>query len=315
MTTRTAPHRLAGRFEAAYPYLLLTVTMLCWAGNWVIGRAARDVIPPAELTFFRWILAAVCLAPFAIPRLKGKTAVIRRNALLIAILSIFGAAFFQVAVYTGLHYTSAINAVLMNSVTPLMIIGVAWLLDGERVTPRQLIGMLLSFIGIFIIIFRGDPETLLRLRINTGDLIIFFTLPAWALYCVLLRRVSKELDTLTLLFLISLCCIAVLAPAFWIEQQFIEPARFSLPGLAIVLYTGIVASFLAYLCWNRGIELIGPNRAGFTTHLLPAFATVLAVGLLGETLHAYHLVGIAVILLGVWLASSARKKKVADPLD
>ena len=309
------PAKHAGRFEALYPYLLLTLCMLIWSGNWVLGRALRNDIPPVALTFGRWAISAVCLAPFAIPRLKGKKAVLKRHAWLIAALGFLGVGFFQAAVYTGLRYTGTINAVLVNSVAPMFIIAIAWIIDGDRVSLRQLIGMAISFCGIVIIITRGEVEQLLHLHFNTGDLIIFFTIPAWGLYCVLLRRVPKSLDTLGLLFAVNIAALTMIAPAAAIEAVFFQTPRWSLFGFMAVLYMGVFASFLAYICWNRGVELVGPNRAGFTTHLLPAFATVLAVIFLGEELHPYHIAGIAVVLFGVYLATSARHKAVVVAVD
>jgi drug/metabolite transporter (DMT)-like permease len=289
--------------------------MLIWSGNWVLGRAVRDDIPPVALTFGRWAISALCLAPLAIPRLKGKRAVLKRHAKVIAALGFLGVGFFQVAVYTGLRYTGTINAVLMNSVAPMFIIAIAWIIDGDRVTPRQLLGMAISFCGIVVIVTRGEVEQLLHLRFNVGDLIIFFAMPAWGLYCVLLRRVPKTLDTLGLLFAVNIAGLVMIAPAAAVEAIFFATPRWTPLSLAAILYIGVFASFLAYICWNRGVELIGPSRAGFTTHLLPAFATVLAVIFLGEELHPYHLVGIAVVLFGVYLATSARRKAVVVAVD
>lgn len=307
--------RPISRTEAFYPYLLLTLCNLFWSGNWVLGRAAHDVVPPVALTFGRWAISAICLAPLALPRLKGKGAVLRRHWLLIAALGFLGVGFFQIAVYTGLRYTSAINAVLMNSASPLYIIVISWLLDGETVTPRQLLGMLLSFCGIAVIVTRGNFEQLLHLRFNIGDLIILLTMPSWGFYCVLLRRAPKSLDTLGLLFAVNIAGLALLAPAAAIEAAFIRAPQATPLAAIAVLYTGIFASFLAYICWNKGVELVGANRAGFTSHLLPAFGTVLAVVLLGEQLHVFHVIGIAVVLFGVWLATSARRKAIVAPMD
>ncbi|HYL32537.1 MAG TPA: DMT family transporter [Stellaceae bacterium] len=315
MPAAPAHTRPVSRIEALYPYLLLTLCNLFWSGNWVLGRAAHAVIPPVALTFGRWTVSAICLAPLAIPRLRGKGAVLRRHWLLIAALGFLGLGFFQIAVYTGLRYTTAINAVLMNAAAPLYIIAISWLLDGETVTPRQLLGMILSFCGIIVIISRGTFTQLLHLQFNVGDLVILLAMPAWGFYCVLLRRAPKSLDTLGLLFAVNIAGLILVAPALAAELMFFGlPQPTPLAGFA-VLYTGIFASFLAYICWNRGVELVGANRAGFTSHLLPAFATVLAVFTLGETLHPYHVVGIAVVLFGVWLATSARRKPFVAPMD
>lgn len=129
-------------------FLLLAATMLFWAGNWVMGRALRDAMEPVALNFWRWVIAVVLLAPFALPALRGKAAVIRRHAGILALLSLTGVATFHAMVYAGLKSTSAVNGVLLNSSLPLFILACSWILDREKSTPRQVGGMLLSFAGI-----------------------------------------------------------------------------------------------------------------------------------------------------------------------
>lgn len=298
--------RRAARAGAFWPYLLPALSVLFWSGNWIIGRAIRDTIPPVALDFWRWAIAALVLAPFAIPRLAGKGAVLRRHWGVIFLLGFIGAAVFQVVIYTGLRFTTAVNAALMNSASPLFIILIAWLMQGETVTPRQLLGMIVSFCGILVIILRGDLTQLLHLRLNPGDLLILLGLPAWGVYSVLLRRRPAELDDISLLFAITIAGLIVLVPCYAVESAFFQTPHPSWAAIGGVVYTALFASVGAYICWNRGVELIGPNRAGFTMHLLPAFTTVLAVLLLGEKVHLFHGFGIAIILFGVWLATSAR---------
>lgn len=307
MTAPTgAEHRrVCARSAGFYPYLLLGLAALLWAGNWVIARAIRDAMPPVALNFWRWAVAVLILAPFALPRLRGKGATLRRHWLVLFLLGLSGIAFFQIVIYVGLRYTNAVNAVLMNSASPLFIILLAWLMEGETATLRQLAGMLISFCGILVIINHGDLATLREFRFNPGDLLILLGMPTWGLYAVLLRRRPSELDGISLLFVTAAAALAIMLPFYVAESVFLAPARLSWGTAGAALYTGAFASAGAYICWNRGVALVGPNRAGFTMHLLPAFGTLLAVLLLGEEVHPFHAAGIAVILFGVWLASSA----------
>lgn len=233
---------------------------------------------------------------------------LRRHWRALFLLGLTGVALFQGLIYTGLRFTTSVNGVLMNSAAPLLILLVAWALDRERVTPRQMAGMGLSFLGILVILNRGDFATLAHFRFNPGDLIILFAMPTWGLYSVLVRRRPAELDPPTLIFVIALIGVIVLAPAYAAESAFFATPRFTGSAVAAVLYVACFASIGAYLCWNRGVELVGPNNAGFTIHLLPAFGTVLAVVALHEEVHVFHAVGIATILFGVWLATSARRR-------
>jgi len=265
-------------------------------------------MPPVALTFWRWSIAALLLAPVALPRLRGKGAVLRRHWRVLFLLGLTGVALFQGLVYTGLRFTASMNGVLMNSASPLFILLVAWALDRERVTPRQMAGMALSFLGILVIMNRGDFAALADFRFNPGDLIILLGMPTWGLYSVLVRRRPRELDAPTLIFVIALIGVIVLAPAYAAESILVAVPHLTLSAVAAVLYVACFASIGAYLCWNRGVELVGPNNAGFTIHLLPAFGTLLAAVVLHEEVHAFHAVGIATILFGVWLATSARRR-------
>jgi drug/metabolite transporter (DMT)-like permease len=293
--------------QRLYPYLLLSLASFLWAGNWIVGRAVRDAMPPVALTFWRWAVAALLLAPVALPRLAGKGALLRRHWQLLFLLGFSGVALFQAFVYTGLRYTTSVNGVLMNSAAPLFIILVARLLDGTRVTLRQLLGVALSFLGILLIMNRGDLANLQRFRFNPGDVIILLGMPAWGVYSVLVRRRPAELDGLALIFVIASIGAAIVAPFYALESVVFAAPRLGWSSAGAVFYIACFASIAAYLCWNRGVELVGPNRAGFTIPLLPAFGTALAMITLGEAVHLYHLVGIATIFAGVWLATSARR--------
>ncbi len=299
----TARH--AGWRTQLYPYLLLSLAALFWAGNWVVGRDIRDAMPPVALTFWRWAIAALLLAPVALPRLRGSGALLRRHWRVLLLLGFTGVALFQALIYTGLRYTTSVNGVLMNSASPLFIMLVAWLVDRERATQRQLLGVAVSFAGILVILNHGDFSTL-RLRFNPGDLVVLVAMPVWGVYSVLLRRAPQTLDSATLIFVIAAIGALLLAPLYALETWFFAAPALSWRSAAVVLYVAVFASIAAYLCWNRGVALVGANRAGFTIHLLPAFGTALAVATLGEEVRLFHAIGIATILCGVWLSDSAR---------
>jgi len=309
--TAAAPVRQDDRARRAsvLPYLLLSLTMLCWAGNWVVGRAVRGVMPPVALTFWRWSIAALLLAPFVLPRLRGKWPVLRQHWRVLVILGFTGVALFQFLIYFGLRLTTSVNGMLMNSAMPLFILLIAWLVDRDTVTPRQLAGMIVSFTGILVILNHGEVATLRHFSFNPGDLLILMGMPVWGIYSVTVRRVPRELDPLSLVFVVAVIGLAFLLPGYVIESMFFQSVQLSWPAVASVLYVACFASIVAYLGWNAGVVRIGPNRAGFTVHLLPAFGTVLAIIFLGEEVHLFHAVGIAAILSGVWLASSARRAR------
>jgi drug/metabolite transporter (DMT)-like permease len=289
--------------ERALAFAFLALANLFWAGNWVLGRALRDAFDPVSLNFWRWVIAVVVLAPFALPGLAAKRAVIRRHAGILALLALLSVSVFQSLVYLGLESTTAVNAVLINCAGPLFILLCAWLLEGERATLRQLVGILVSVAGILVILSRGEPAVLLQLRFHSGDAWIVLAIAIWGVYSVLLKRRPAELGGVHFLFVLSVAGVLFLAPAFVLQILHSPPRVPSASEAAAVVYMGLAASVGAFLLWNRGVAVVGPNAAGFTLYLLPTFGTLLAIAFLGETFGAFHAVGIATIVAGVILAT------------
>lgn len=286
---------------AAFAFLALAC--LFWSGNWVAGRALRDTLDPVSLNFWRWVVAALVLAPFAAAGLARQAAVLRRNAGILLLLALTGVAAFQTLVYLGLRSTTVVNAILLNSSGPLFMLLCSWLIERERMHARQLAGILVSFAGILLILARGELERLLAFRFQAGDAWILLAMPVWGVYSVLLKRRPRELGELEFLLAISIAGVLLLAPLFAWQALRVAPAWPGTEAAAGVLYMGLAASVAAFICWNRGVAVVGANAAGFTLHLLPAFGTVLGILFLGETFAAYHAAGIATILAGVVIAT------------
>jgi len=287
----------------ASAFTFLALANLFWAGNWVLGRALRDAFDPISLNFYRWAIAVVVLAPFALPGLAAKREVIRRHAGILALLALLSVSIFQSLVYLGLQSTTAVNAVLINCSGPLFILLSAWLIDGERATLRQLAGFLVSVAGILVILSRGEPAALLQLELRSGDAWIVLALAIWGVYSVLLKRRPAELGGVHFLFVLSAAGVLFLAPAFAFQALQAPPRLPTMPEALAVLYVGLAASVGAFLFWNRGVAVVGANAAGFTLYLLPTFGTLLAIAFLGETFGAFHALGIATIVAGVILAT------------
>ncbi len=286
-------------------FLLLALANLFWGGNWVIGRAVRDAIEPVTLNFWRWLVAALILAPFALPGMAANRDAIRRSAGLLALLALTGVALFQTLVYVGLRTTTTVNAVLLNASAPLFMLLCSWAIERERATGRQIAGMLISLAGILVILSRGEPDSLLQLQFHAGDGWILLAMPAFGIYSVLLKRRPPELGGVAFLFLISVAGVMLLAPAYALEALH-APLRWPTAGEAgAVLYVAAAASVGAFICWNRGVAVLGANAAGFTLHLLPAFGTLLAMVFLGEAFHTFHAAGVTTILAGVIVATRA----------
>jgi drug/metabolite transporter (DMT)-like permease len=249
------------------------------------------------------VVALLVVAWFAPAALKGKGALLLRHAGLLFVLTLTGAALFQTFVYVGLQSTTAINAVLLNASAPLFMVLCSWVLERETASGRQIAGMLISWVGIFIIIARGDAGNLLRMEFHSGDAWILIAMPIWGTYSVLLKRLPPELRGTTLLFVLCAGAVPLLLPAVLLEAASIVRKPLTTEGVIGLAYMGVFASVGAFICWNRAVAVVGANVAGFSIPLLPVFGTVLAMVFLGEQLFNFHLLGIATILFGVVLAT------------
>ena len=246
------------------------------------------------------------LTPFGLRAIAGKGEVLRHHIGILALLALLSVPLFQTMIYHGLSSTMAINALLINSSAPVFMIACSWLVDRERASARQIAGMLISLVGILIIMTHGEPRRLLDLEVHSGDAWILAAMPLWGLYSVLLKRRPPELGGVALLFVICLLGVTMLAPFFLAHTTMAPPAMPSAAALVALVYVAVGASVIAFICWNRGVAIVGANAAGFTLHLLPAFGTVLAIVFLGEEFHIFHAAGVATILAGVILATYQR---------
>src|SRR3954471_3326728 len=275
--TPTSRRTLPASSARLTAFSLLALTNLVWAGNWVIGRALRDAFDPVSLNFWRWTIALAVILPFGLKALAGKGAIIRREWKILALLALLSVPLFQTMVYQGLRTTTAINALLLNSSAPVFMIACSWLLERERATARQIAGMLISLAGIVIIMTRGELAALMELELHAGDAWILAGMPLWGLYSVLLKRRPAELSGVGLLFVMALLGVPMLPPFFLAHSMMVPPAAPTFEAMVALVYVGIGASVIAFICWNRGVALVGANAAGFTLHLLPAFGTLLAI--------------------------------------
>lgn len=289
----------------AHPYLLLALAGLCWAGNHVVGRAIAGQVPPLGLNAGRWMLASAILLPFALPHLRRDWPRLIERKWAVLFLAVGGGAVFGTGQFVGLIFTSALNVALLNSVAPALIIVASAILFGDRVVPVQLAGVLVSLVGVLAIIASGDPRRLLTLELNPGDIIIFANMLLWAVYSTSLR-LRPAVHWLSFTAVVAVVsALANLAGAV-VEGVVWMPIRPSWSAALAIGYTGVFSSVVAYVCWNRGIELIGPQRAGAFLHLIPVYGAFLAWLFLGEHLQWFHAVGLALILAGVALAARRR---------
>ena len=290
------------------PYLLLVLAASFWGGNFNIARAFNLEIPPMGLSFWRWTVAGVILLPFVWRPMRQQWPACKQHFPLVFALGILGVAGFNTLVYLGLQTTTATNGVLMQSVNPIFIIILSSLLLGEFASKRQWLGIFISLLGVLAILIQGQLANLLKLDFHAGDLIILLAVLDWSLYTVLLRKLPNELKGLPILgYTIAIGVLGIL-PLYLYEA--LMTSR-SMPvnwiSISSVLYVAIFPSVLSYLFWNHGTQRIGANRAGQFAHVVPISGIIIAVLLLGEQLHLYHLLGISLVAVGIVLANYRHK--------
>jgi drug/metabolite transporter (DMT)-like permease len=298
-TSTAAP---SGHWIANQPYLLLSITSLCWAGNAIVGRLAAGHIPPVTLSFLRWSLAFLIVLPFAWKHLVRDWAAIRANLGMMVLLSVTGIGAFNTMQYWALEHTQALNTLLLQSAGPLFVAGWALVLLGIRLTLAQAGGIALSLAGVLVILLHGDLTTLKNIEFNRGDLIFILALAMFGLYSVLsLKR--PEIHGLSFVGFTFGCGAAALIPLL-IWEMFTRPLmQLNTANLLTLFYVAVFPSTLAYLCFNRGVQLIGANRAAPFFHVIPVFGAAMAIVFLGEHPQAFHVIGFALVLTGVFVAS------------
>lgn len=288
------------------PYLLLTLAVLFWSGNFIVGRAVAGDVPPVTLAFWRWTIGLVFILALGHRQLRADLPVLLRAWPVVILLSGLGIAVFNTLVYFGLQSTTAVNGLLLQSAMPLIILLFSFLLFREAPRLNQVIGVIISIIGVLAIACQGDVAVLLSLAVNIGDVWILLAVMSYALYSALLRK-RPAVQPFSFFAATFLLGALMLVPLYAMELRAglrIAPQ----PGSYLaILYVALFPGFLSYLFYNRGVELVGANRAGHFMHLMPVFGSLLAVGFLGETIQGFHLAGIALIGGGIFFAMLGRR--------
>jgi len=288
------------------PPLLLTLAMLCWAGNWVVGRAIHEQIPPLTLNFWRWAGSLLLILPMSWPSLREQWPLLLRHWKWVLPMGAIASAIFQSMVYLGLQSTTALNGALIVALVPVFVVMIAAAILGDRIRTRQGLGILLSLAGAVVVIVRGEPSVLRTLGFNPGDVWILAAVPIWSLYTVLLKRWPTGLQRMSFLAAMALIGVVLQFPFFAWEWTTGRHMLVTPESIAAIAYTALFASFLAFVFYNRAIERTTPAVAGLFHHLLPAFAALLGMVFLGERMGWYHALGVACIVLGLYLTTSAK---------
>lgn len=284
-------------------YILLVLCVLFWSGNFVFGRLISNDISPIELSFYRWFFVLLILLPFILIHYRNLLIVLKKEYVILFVLGGLGIAGFNTFLYYGLQTTTATNALLINSSTPIFIIIFSVIIFKSSINKLQLFGVFLSTIGVIYLILKGELNHILDLYFTVGDLWIIAACIDWALYSVLLKYKPKELNSLEFFSITTLIGTFILYLVFIYQSYSLE---FSFLENKEVLYSlayiVIFPSILSFYFWNKATIEIGANKAGQFAHLMPIFGAILAYIFLKEKVQGYHLIGTIFIALGIYLS-------------
>ena len=284
--------------------ILLIASSFFWSGNFFSGKIAfLSDLSPFKLSFFRWILALLILLPFTYAQIIRDLEYYKKNILLMTIISILGVTIFNSFTYISLQTTMVINSTLMASVAPVMMIGFSWLIFRTKTTTLQFTGIVLSLLGAFAIVLKGNLNNLYNLYFTAGDLWMLAAVVSWCLYSVLLKKIDSKTSQLANLEVMIIIGVIFIIP-FYIMESFNSTY---LPStgldLAIIGYVAVFASIVAFFSWNKGVSIIGPNRASLFLHLIPVFSAIWAISFLNEKFAFFHVIGVLFILSGIILSN------------
>ena len=291
-------------FKINFAYLFLFLSVLFWAGNFIVGKyASYYQIPPFSLNFYRWFFAWLILLPFTFKEIISKKNYILENYKFYILLGITSVTIFNSIVYYSLNFTQVISGVLMISTIPVMIMFISSILKIEKTNIFQILGVICSFIGVILIITKANFDLLVNLDFNKGDLTMVLAMLSWATYSALLKKRKHELSQLSLLEVIITFGLIFLIPIYITEYSLGFEITLNKPFILVLIYVVLFPGLAAFICWIKGISLIGPNRSGVFLHLMPILSAVMAMIIFKEKFMLYHLLGAFFILSGIILSN------------
>jgi drug/metabolite transporter (DMT)-like permease len=287
------------------PYLLLALTALMWGGNAVAGRLAVGEISPMVLTALRWAVAVAVLAVVARRDLAAAWPALRPRWASLALFGTMGFTAFNALFYVAAHHTTAVNLGIIQGAIPVVVLLGAFLVYGTPIRSLQVVGVALTLVGVATVAARGDPRVLASLAVSPGDLYMLLASVLYAVYTLALRN-RPPVSGLALFAAMAGAAAVSSLPLVAYEAAIGAAQWPTLKGWLILLYVGLFPSLLSQILFIRGVELIGPGRAGLFVNLVPVFAALLGVVILGEPFRWYHGLALALVLGGIWLAEQRR---------
>lgn len=292
-------------------YVVLVVAMLIASANPVVGRGVIQDVPPFALSFWRFVAAAVALAPFAIGPLRAQRALFGRQWQRMAGMGLVGFSGYNAFLYLGVQTTTAINAALITTMAPVAILALTWAIYRERIGMIGVAGMVLGLAGVAVTVTHGDIAILYRLALVPGDLLVVLAVLSFAFYSLLLRKLEPGTNSIAFMFVVDLWALLAVTPFYLWELA--QGQGFELTGSALgaILYVGVMATAVSFTMYTQAASVVGASAAAQVIYLTPVFASAMAVVFLGEDFGWHHVVGGLFICAGIYLSTRALRSRAA----
>ena len=289
-------------------YIMLVCASLFWAGNFIVGKYAfLTDIPPLSLVFYRWTLVWFILLPFTYKEIIKHKDIIFHNLPLLFLLGFTSVGLFNSFTYLALIHTQVINASLFNAAIPAIIILLCFLFKVEKTNKFQILGLIISVLGIIAIITKLKVDILLSLNFNKGDLIMVGGVLTWGIYSTMLKRKKFTLPLLTLVHVVCTLGLISVLPQFLYEYTNGQVIKFDINLVYTLIFLALFPSIGSYYCWAGAVSIVGANRAGISLSLIPLFSTIFAIAIYDEKFQFFHLIGAILIILGLFLSNKEIK--------
>ena len=289
-------------------YIMLVCATLFWSGNFMVGKFAfLENIPPLSLVFYRWSLVWLILLPFTFKEISKHKNTILNNLPLLFFLGFTSVGLFNSFTYLSLIHTQVINSTLFNTAIPAVIILLCFLFKIEKTNKFQILGLIISVLGILSIITKLDIEIILSLNFNKGDIIMIGGVITWGIYSTLLKKKKFTLPLLTLVHVVCTFGLICVFPQFLYEFSQGQIIEFNTNLFYILIFLALFPSIGSYYCWAGAVAIIGANRAGIFLSLIPFFSTLMAIAFYNEQFQFFHLIGSILIIVGLFLSNKEIK--------
>lgn len=288
------------------------VAVFFWSFNVIYAHYLSGALTPVQIAFFRWLIAALIFVPLGHKKIIANYNLLLENRVLIFKMALFGIALSNTFVYMAAHTATAIDMALIGTMGPIFLVCFSWLLLKISIKPKQIVGMLVSILGVLVIITNGHLWELDKFKLVIGDFWMLIMAISFGYYGTLQTQKPKNIPPMAMLPTTIVLAVIILLP-FFIYSLFTNPIQnLSMGTISVVAYIGVFNSVIAYFCWNRALDKLGSLRTSIIYYIMPILSAIEAYFILGEDIHKGQIYGGLLVLVGIVLTNVHKKPLVPE---